>query len=343
MTHQLQDKPSFPTIRDVARRAGVSVATVSRVLNRTAVIAPQTEQRVRAAIDELNFVPRAAAQNLSNRKTNVIGLLLPEIGWDNFFPPMLRGIEAGCYDHGFEVLIYSTHHPASTRELHRTVGEHNTDGLLLFTDCLSDEEIVRLNRRGFPLVLLHRSPPDGLDIPHVVFENKAGARRMVDHLLDVHGYRRIAFLTGQENNEDALWRLRGYQEALETHSLPFDPSLVRSGGFSETIAQHTVTGWLAQGLTCDAIFAADDDSAYGALNALQQAGWRVPQDMPVVGFDDSPTSRLLSPPLTTVRAPIEEAGYQAAEMLAALIHTGHAPSQLLLPTELVVRRSCGCL
>jgi DNA-binding LacI/PurR family transcriptional regulator len=335
-------KTSSVTIRDVARQAGVSVATVSRVLNDYAVIAPETAARVQAAITKLNFVPRAAAQHLSNNQTNTIGLLLPEIGWDNFFPPMLQGIEAGCYEAGFDLLIHSTRHPQAQSLARHPVWEHNTDGLIIFIHSLADDEIARLYQRGFPLVLLHRSPPASLPIPYVVFENKAGAQKMADHLIETHAYPRIAFLAGPEGNEDAHWRELGYRESLAAHGIPTDPDLIRLGGFDEQIAFQTVAAWVAKGPTFDAIFAADDDSAYGAIHALQKAGLRVPEDVPVVGFDDSPASRLFTPPLTTVRAPIEQAGHRAAALLGQLIRDGETELKILLPTELVVRRSCSC-
>jgi LacI family transcriptional regulator len=334
------NKTSSATIRDVAKRAGVSVATVSRVLNNTSTVSPDTYVRVQATISELNFVPRAAAQSLSKQKTNLIGLMMTEIGWDNFFPPMLRGIEAACYESGFDLLIHSTH--LSGASLRPPLGEHNTDGLLIFLNPLPDSEIARLHNKGFSIVLLHRSPPDALPIPHIVFENKASARLMTNHLIETHSCRRIAFLSGPADNEDSYWRELGYRESLAAHGLPVDPALIRLGGFAEEVGQRTVEDWLKEGFNADAIFAADDDSAYGAVRALQNAGKRVPEDVPVVGFDDSPVSRLLSPPLTTVCAPIEEAGYKAGQILAGLIHTGQATLKELLPTELVIRRSCGC-
>jgi LacI family transcriptional regulator len=336
-------KGNSVTIRDVARKAGVSVATVSRVINGASSITPETEERVRSVIAELNFVPLATARSLSTRKTNVIGFVLSAVGWMHFFPPMFRGVEAGCFENGYDLLIHSTHHDtASPHSARQTVGEHNTDGLLVFTNALTDDRIVQLHRAGFPLVLLHRTPPSQCVIPHVVFENKNGARQIVDHLIEVHGYRRIGFLSGQEENEDALWRERGYRESLAAHGIPFDPSIVQSGGFSLAIARGSMEDWIARGVDADAIFAADDDSAYGAIQALQAAGRRVPEDVPVVGFDDSPTSSLITPPLTTVAAPIEEAGYRAACMLVEVMRTGTAVPEVLLPTHAVIRASCGC-
>jgi DNA-binding LacI/PurR family transcriptional regulator len=311
--------------------------------NATAPVAVETVERVQAAIGELNFSPQAAARGLATRRTNTIGLIIDEIGRD-FFPPMLRGIEAAAQEGGFGLLIHSTgvgSRPPTTP--YRAVGEHNTDGLIVFTDGLPDAEIIRLHKNRFPMVLLHRTPPNSLSIPHVVFANKAGARMMVDHLIEAHGYKRIAFLAGPQGNEDSGWRELGYREALEAHRIPIDAALIAAGGFDEKIAQATVGEWLAKGMEVDAIFAADDDSAFGAIRALQQSGKRIPEDVAVAGFDDILPSRYLSTPLTTVRAPIEEAGYQAARTLVQLIRSRRAKSiELLLPTELVIRRSCGC-
>lgn len=334
----------FPraTIADVAERAGVSIATVSRVINQTGPVAEETAAQVQAAIAELKYVPHAAARGLASRKTHTLGLLLPGIS-DQFSAAMLRGIEVGARAGGYDLLIHSTHIESGAGPVpRRRLGEHNTDGLLIFTDSLDDAELTRLYQLGFPMVLLHRSPPDSLNIPCVTFENKSGSRKLIDHLIEVHGYRRIAFLAGPEEHEDSYWREMGYRESLTAHNLPFDPALMALGGFNQDQAQHSVENWLRQGVEIEAIFSGDDEAGIGALAALQRAGKRVPEDIALVGFDDIDVSRYLSPPLTTVRAPIEQAGREAARQLVQLIQSGRADPLILLPTELVIRRSCGC-
>jgi DNA-binding LacI/PurR family transcriptional regulator len=334
--------PARITIADVARRAGVSIATVSRVINQTARVAPDTQALVQAAIAELNYRPHAAARMLAGRKTNTLGLLLPEIG-AAFFPPMLRGVEAEARESGFGLLIYATH-SASAYDVAQPypLGEHNTDGLLIFTNSIPEAELRRLHHMRFPVVLFYRSAPEGLDIPSVAVENKSGARQLVEHLVRAHDYRRIAFLRGPGGNEDSYWREQGYREALQVHGLPFDPALVAVGGFDRQAAQDAVDQWLREGLEFDAIFAGDDDAAIGALTALQRAGKRVPEDVALVGFDDTCVSRYLAPPLTTINAHVEQAGREAIRQLVRLIRTGQAEPLVLLPTELVIRRSCGC-
>ena len=334
---------SRATIADVAERAGVSTATVSRVINQTGPVAEETAAQVWAAVSELKYQPNAAAKGLASRKTNTLGLLVREISTP-FFTPLFRGIEAGTSEAGYSLLIHAIQKAASPAitPIHRPLGEHNTDGLLVFASSMAEADLVDLHKRDFPLVLLHQAPPDGLNIPYVTFENKSGARKLVDHLIEVHNYRRIAFLQGPEDQEDSYWRELGYREALEAHGIPFDPALVAVGGFEEKMAEISVGKWLAAGTRIDAIFAGDDESAVGTIIALQQAGKRVPEDIAVVGFDDVHFYRYMLPPLTTVRAPVEQAGREAARQLIQLIRTGQADPLTLLPTELVVRHSCGC-
>lgn len=330
------------TISDVAKLAGVSISTVSRVVNETAPVADETAQHVRQAIETLDYTPHAAARTLAGHRTGTIGLLLPEIS-GAFYAPMLRGIETGARLAGFDLLIHaSSDEPQEGGNSSLPLQEHNVDGLLVFTNRLTDSDVRRFYRRGFPLVLLHRTPPAGLDIPCVTFENKAGTRRLIEHLIVEHGCRRIGFLAGPPGNEDSYWRELGYREALAAHRIPFDPGLRAVGDFDEERAEAAVKTWLQRGVAMDAIFGGDDEGATGAMHALVQAGKRVPEDVAVVGFDDVPFARLMSPPLTTVRAPIELAGQEAASQLIALIQGDEAESSILLPTELVIRRSCGC-
>lgn len=331
------------TISDVAQMAGVSISTVSRVLNGTAPVAEETVQQVNHAIATLDYAPHAAARTLAGRRTDTIGLLLPEIS-GAFYSPLIRGIESGAREAGFDLLIHSSadEHRTSGR-IQMPLDEHNTDGLLVFTNRLTEAELARFHSRGFPLVLLYRSAPASLAIPVVTLENKAGARSLVEHLIVAHGRRRIAFLAGPAGNEDSSWREAGYLEALRLHGISDDPALHRVGAFDDLQGQAATEQLLRQGVPFDAIFAGDDEAAMGSILALTQAGKRVPEDVAVVGFDDVLFARLMTPPLTTVRAPIEMAGHQAARMLIALIQGDQVERLMLLPTELIVRHSCGCV
>lgn len=330
-----------PTIADVAQKAAVSIATVSRVLNGTTPVQAEKAERVRRAMEELQFVPHTAARTLASRRTNTIGLILDEIGRD-FFSPLLRGIEAAAREAQYDLLIKTTRTPPATRASIQALGQHNTDGLIVFIDSLNKNELTRLHKNGFPLVLMHQTPPEELDIPIITIENKSGAQKLVEHLIEVHGCRRIVFLQGPEGNEDSEWRERGYREALETYNIEYDPALINSGGFDDEQAFNSIQQMLLDGIEMDAIFAGDDEAAMGAIRALRMAGRLVPADVAVVGFDDVPFARHLSPPLTTVRAPIEQVGREAVQELVHVIRGKRTDALTLLPTELVIRKSCGC-
>jgi DNA-binding LacI/PurR family transcriptional regulator len=329
------------TISDVARLAGVSISTVSRVVNGTAQVSDEAASQVREAIATLHYTPSAAARSLAGRRTDTIGLVLPQLS-GAFFAPMLLGVESAARHAGLGLLVH-----ARVLQQHRSedplpVGGHNADGLLVFTSCLDDQHIAHLHASGVPQVLLFRTPPAGLEIPALFFENRESTHTLISHLIEVHARKRIAFLQGPAGNEESALREAGFRAALAAHGLPVYTELIGSGNFTEQDARRTVELWLRQGVRFDAIFAGDDDAATGAIMALRAAGRRVPEDISVVGFDDVPYARLIDPPLTTVRAPIQEAGYQAARQLVALIQTGQADRLTQLSTEVVIRRSCGC-
>jgi LacI family transcriptional regulator len=314
---------------------------VSRVLNATVPVQIDKAERVRLAMDELHFVPRTAARVLASKRTNTIGLILPEIS-GAFFSPMLRGIESEAHEINYDLLIHAMHATRANQNFNSPLGEHNTDGLLVFTNSLQEHQLERLNRINFPVVLLHQTPPDTLNIPVITIENKDGACMLIKHLIERHARRRIVFMQGPDGHEDSLWRERGYRAALESHNIPFDPTLIASGGFDDEEAFASIQQMLLDGIEFDAVFAGDDDAAAGVFRALKMAGRAIPQDVAVTGFDDVPFARYLSPALTTVRAPIEAVGREAVHQLARLMNGQHADALTLLPTELVIRASCGC-
>jgi LacI family transcriptional regulator len=284
------------TISDVAERAGVSIATVSRVINDSDRVTQKTLTRVREAISALNYSPHGAARRLASGRSGTLGLLFPEIT-GNFMIPLLRGIETAAHEHDRDLVIHSTNRPPSESSMRsRPVGEHNTDGLLIFPASVDDAELTRLHRLHFPVVLLHQTPPPGLMIPYVTFENKTGSRKLIDHLIEAHDRHRIAFLKGPEEHEDSLWRERGYRQSIDVHHISYDPALGATGGFNASIASAAVERWLAEGVQFDAIFTGDDDSAFGVLQTLHEHGILVPEQVAVVGFDDVPFSQFTDPP-----------------------------------------------
>jgi DNA-binding LacI/PurR family transcriptional regulator len=330
------------TINDVSKHAGVSIATVSRVLNNTLPVSEETAEKVRTAIKELNYVPNTSARVLAGGKTHVLGLIIPEIAALSLIP-LLSGIETTARSEGYRLLIYASGADSLSGEKIRNIlDENNTDGLIVYVNSLDEEELTRLARIGFPVVLLHHTPPKGLSIPYITFRNKQASKELVDHLIEVHGYRRIAWLRGPEGHEDSTSRELGYRKSLEDHGLPFDPELVGYGGFNYRDAREMVCLWLERQLKIDAIFAGADEAAFGAISAIRDAGLRVPEDIAVVGFDDIDLGRHLFTPLTTIHADFESVGRQSVLQLMNLIHHGKASNRVVVPARLVVRRSCNC-
>jgi LacI family transcriptional regulator len=337
----MTNTPTTPnaTIRDVARLAGVSVATISRYLNNPEVVSEETRKVVQDAMASLKYVPNTAARNLANRRTNTIGLLLTDIRSD-FFTPMLRGIEGVTNEENYRLLISTVGNRLNPQAL--PLGPENTDGLIIFLDTLSEDQLRKMTETHYPMVLIHQSPPADLPIPVVTIENKAATQRLITHLIDVHGRRAIGFLRGPEDNQDSGWREQGYRAAITAHGGQVNEDFVCYGGFDRTQGYKATLALFASHPETDAVFTGDDETAIGVLKALQELGKVVPDEVSVVGFDDQILSPFLSPPLTTIHAPTEQVGSEATRQLIRLIRTGEADPITLLPTELVIRRSCGC-
>ena len=338
----MRRRSSSVTIRDVARKADVSVATVSRYINRNAPVSPEVAERLDQVMTEMRYVPHAAARNLASRKTHVVGLLLNNLHND-FFVPLLNGVEGVIRSKGYNLII-ATYHASSRNGTPPPIGPHNTDGLLVFSDGLVDDDLINLNGREFPMVLVHRTSPPSVSIPSVTVENTEITHKLVEHLIQVHGKRRIMFLRGPASQEDSMRREAGYKSALQANGIPLDESLVLNGEFERDIAYQSMHEFLRNGkrVAFDAVFTGDDDAAIGVLRALHQHHIRVPEDVAVTGFDDLGFAPFLNPPLTTVRAPTEAVGRIATERLFDLLEHGPSDDGLILPTEIIFRRSCGC-
>jgi len=347
-------RSSSVTIRDVARKAGVSVATVSRYINGSATVSPDVSERLGTVMRELKYVPQAAARHLASRKTRIVGLLLNNLRND-FFVPLLNGVEDVVRKRGYN-LIVATYHANNRNEISPPIGPHNTDGMLIFSDGLVDDDLEYYHSIDFPMVLVHRNPPQSLNIPSVTVENVEVTKFLIEHLIQVHDRRRIVFLRGPVHQEDAKLREAGYRKALKANGIPVDEKLILNGDFDRDVAYKNLDEFLSseEQIDFDAVFSGDDDAAIGVLRALHQNNYRIPEDVSVVGFDDLGFARFLNPPLTTVRAPTESVGRVATEklfdvlenqssgQLLDLLGDGSRTGIELLPTEIVIRRSCGC-
>ena len=332
-------RTTSPTIADVAREAGVSIATVSRILNDSDLVAEETVCKVRNAIQRLGYQPRSAARNLALRRTNTLGLLLESLG-TFFFSTVVAGAEEAAYSEGYNLLIATHSHVINGAT--PALGPFNTDGILAVNLELSPS-LVSCVKDGFPIVNLYCPAPTDLNVPFVTIENERGVFIIVEHLIRVHGLRRIGFLRGPEGNFDSHWREQGYRRAMAQYQLPVDDGLVRNCGYNSGIARDLILEWLRDGNLPQAVFTGSDDTALYVMLALHELGIRVPEDIAVVGFDDTALASSLVPPLTTVRAPICEAGAEGIRRLLELIRTGSTQPVTTLPVDLVIRQSCGCM
>ncbi|HEX7183321.1 MAG TPA: LacI family DNA-binding transcriptional regulator [Thermoanaerobaculia bacterium] len=328
------------TIREVAREAGVSVATVSRVFNDKGPIREETRQRILAVALRLGYAPNAAARSLSTRKTGTIGVLLPDL-YGEFFSEVIRGLDLAARRSGFHILVSSSHSDRSEVEAVLRALRGRVDGLIVMSPE-ADARALEANLPGtLPIVLLN-CPVEGSAFDSINLDNYGGASATVRHLAAL-GHRRIAHVKGAPGNNDALERLVGYREAMQSLFEEGTEELEIGGDFSEDSGDRAGREILAMNPRPTAVFAANDATAIGLLHAFQKAGVRVPDDIAVAGFDDIPIARFLTPPLTTVQVAIADLGALAIQRLLLAMEHGDSRERQheILPTTLVVRGSCG--
>ena len=327
------------TIRDVARAANVSVATVSRALNEHSNVSPETRTRVEQAARQLGFVPSGAARSLITRRTQTIGVLLPDL-YGEFFSELIRGIDTAARGHRLHLLLSGSHGDRAEAAAAIKAMSGRVDGLLIMSPHLDASALADNLPRALPVVLMN-TRSDGVEVASLTVDNYGGAYAMVRHLVG-RGHKTIAFIGGPELNFEAQERLRGYSEAL-AHLLSAAEPLVLPGDFTEEAGWRVGNRIIAMPRRAEAIFAANDAMAIGCLFSLGEAGIQVPRDIALVGFDDIPLARFVNPPLTTVRVRIAELGSLALERLALSIENRSVVSARpqTLRSELVVRSSCG--
>ena len=327
------------TMKDVAREARVSIATVSRVVNGHGNVTKETRARILRVAERLRYVPDGAARSLITGLTHTIGVLLPDL-YGEYFSELLRGIDREARLRGLHLLVSSSHGDADEASLALRSMNGRVDGVLIMSPHVDAKLLDRAVAATLPTVLMN-TPANASRAPAILTDNYGGACAMVEHLLSL-GYERIAHITGPESNYESGERLRGYRAALGRSSRA-QADLVFAGSFTEESGYLAGRKIAAATVRPDAVFAANDMMAIGCLYALTEAGLAVPRDVALAGFDDIPTARFVTPPLTTVRAQTTELGRQAIQELARAIenpdnvrHTRHT-----LPTRLVIRASCG--
>jgi LacI family transcriptional regulator len=320
------------TIKEVAAQAGVSVATISRVLNGKGPVREATSRRVIETCQALRFSPHGVARSLSIRRTNTIGLLLPDLHGE-FFSEVIRGIDTEARRSGYHLLVSGFH--SDQDEMKSVLGamRGRVDGLIVMSPDRDADTLWGQLPLGVPTVLLNSI---GEAARTITIDNYGGAVAMVEHLRSL-GHRSIAFIKGPDGNADASERLRGYRDAAgdAAHSEV-------AGDFSEAAGFGAARELLVSQPRPRAIFAANDAMAIGALSALRYAGIAVPGEIALAGFDDIPIARYVTPPLTTVNVEIAELGRRAFEHLEQRLNDPmQDPASEVLPTTLVIRASCG--
>lgn len=330
-------------IHEIARQANVSVATVSRALSGNGSVREQTRQRILQIAEELNYKPSSVARGLSKKRTDTIGVILPELA-DEFFMDILHGIDEEAYRANCYVMVSSSH---SQRNIVETLLEFmasgRADGVILMAPQMHGEVAQFIRKSNRPIVLLN-SHCDAGETVNFNINNYQGAYAMTEHLIG-HGYKRIGMIQGPEGNCDADERFRGFKEALEQRSLALQKDWIVRGDFTSKSGYYGFMRLMSCQQKPEAVFAANDMMAVGAYEAARSSSLKIPENVAVVGFDDIYLTRLLSPRLTTVHVPIQELGIQAVRYLLKMINgtvDSQAAHRELLSTGLVIGGSCGC-
>ena len=324
------------TIRDVAERAEVSVASVSRVLTGAGPVTPATRDKVLEAVEALQYVPHSGARSLSTSKTQTIGVILPDL-YGEYFSELIRGMDLAARALGYHLIVSSSHDDAEEASAAIRSMRGRVDGLIVLSPHLDAANLATSLAGRLPILLMNGGA--GAGRPSIVVDNHGGAVQAVEHLISI-GRRRIAHISGPAGNLEAEARLAGYVEAVARANLR---PLVVEGAFDQASGHRAGAELAARADRPDAIFAGNDMMAVGALLALQDAGLGVPEDVAVVGFDDVPIAGLMRPALTTLRIQIAETGRSALERLVRLINAaGEAVADTaceVVRPELVVRPS----
>lgn len=326
------------TIKDVAREAGLSVASVSRVFNGHSNIAEETRERILEVAARLHYIPNNGARSLITRRTQTVGVLLPDM-YGEFFSEIVHGIDLAARARGLHLLVSGSHGDAAETATAIRAMSGRVDGLLVMSPYADESFLANNLPSGLPTVLMN-TQVGSTRCSSLTVDNYGGACAMVRHLVE-RGHRSIALISGPENNLDAQERLRGYRESLAA-LVPNTREQVLRGDFTEESGYRAGQQLLVLHERPQAIFAANDAMAIGCLFALNEAGLQVPRDIALAGFDDIPIARYVSPPLTTVRVRIADLGGRALEQLALTIDNpdeARILAQVLRP-ELVVRMSC---
>jgi LacI family transcriptional regulator len=333
------------TLEKIGEMAGVSRATVSRVVNGTPGVRPEVRERVMGVIEETGYQPNLAARSLASNRMGLIGLVIPcaiqSLFTDPFFPRLIQGMTQVCNDNDYTMSLFLLHSEDEEEKLYpRVLNRGYLDGVILASFDKNDPLVARIEKSEMPFIMIGR-PDETSNASYVDANSEEGAYSAVAHLIH-RGRKRIATITGRLDMNSGIDRLNGYKNALSERGLPIDENLIVNGYNSEVEAYNAMLRLLPH--KPDAVFVASDGMALGALRALRTANIAIPEEIAVVGFDDLPLAATSDPPLTTVKQPVRRMGALAAETLLDIIKEGSVPPRrIALPTELIIRQTCGTL
>ncbi|MBZ0309957.1 MAG: LacI family transcriptional regulator [Anaerolineae bacterium] len=332
-------KHRMPTIFDIAERAGVSYSTVSRTLSGFEFVKESTREKVLIAAQELGYVPNQQARSLAGGRSNLIGVLAPTLTND-YTAQIVHGIDDELTKSDFNIILYTTNRHRGKEAVYvAAIMNGAADALLLIAPSISDPYLEALREQGFPYVLIDQADQAEQSMA-VNTTNRKGAYEATQYLIEL-GHRRIGFVAGLPQLNSATERLAGYQMALSDYGIPLNHHYIAQGNFIFIDGYNATHELLALPEHPTAIFAANDISALGAMEAIRERNLRIPEDISLVGFDDIPQAALAYPKLTTIRQPLHQMGSEAVKLL--LEHLEHPSSEMrriLLDTELVIRDSC---
>lgn len=333
------------TLEEIGRRAGVSRATVSRVINKPENVTPEMRERVEKVIAETGFQPNLAARSLASRRSNIIGLIIPSIAQtlftDPYFSVLIQGITQACNQNDHTLSLFVFYSPGEQQRIYQRATQSGlVDGLVVTSDQINDPLFELLRKRNIPFVYVGR-PPQIDDANFVDVDNVGGAQIATNHLIR-QGCERIAHISGSLDTNVGRDRYDGYQLALRERVRRIDHHLIAHGDFTEEGSYFAMRQLLPH--KPDGVFVASDTMALGALRAIKEAGLRVPDDIAVVGYDDLSPAVTANPPLTTIQQPVLQTGRLAVETLLDVLELGAVPPRhIILPTKLVIRESSGAL
>ncbi|MEA2020878.1 MAG: LacI family DNA-binding transcriptional regulator [Candidatus Caldatribacteriota bacterium] len=327
------------TIKDVAKLAGVHPSTVSRVINNDSRISEKTKNKVIYVINKLGYTPNAIARGLKTKRTNTIGMLIPDIT-NPFFADLARGVEDAANESGFNVILCNSDEKLEKERTYLEIlKEKRVDGLILGSVHIKDKSIFRLEKIKYPYILVSRDI-EGLDKNCIIVNDIAGGIMATEHLIKL-GHRKIAHITGPLKVRSAINRLEGYRIALKKNHIEYKEELVEEGDFRIAGGYKAMKKLLKLPELPTAIFTANDLVAMGAMQAIQQKKYHIPRDFCIIGFDDIKLASFVFPALSTIRQPMLEMGALAVKTLLRIIKGGEFnQKKVILKPELIVRESC---